>query len=150
MKKLQPKDVINQQLFLNTNCVSLYASTPKDFEKILSEAEEFANKKISERQRRFLFNGIKEEMNAQKIKLKFPIGVFLSEMLYGYVKLPFDVEPLSVVAKSFHIKPLLKLVQRDQCFLMLFFSNKQATLFSGSPTDLQVVEKLSYNSLLKF
>lgn len=148
MKKLRPDIIINHKSMLYLPSVSVYASNYKDFNLVLEEARALANIHLSERQRKYLFSPIDELIGRSSIeKLSYPIGVFLSESLNGYVSLPFEVDPLAVVANSFHLKPLLKLVQREHPFMVLFFTKREAVLFRGSSTELREVEHMRYATL---
>jgi len=60
------------------------------------------------------------------------LAMFLSPEEFSYYCLPFDFEELVVVAKRFHIKPLLPLLSGDGRFYVLALSQNQVRLLQGT------------------
>jgi len=85
------------------------------------------------------------------------LAVFLSWDFFAYYRLPIDLEALAVVARQFHVKPLLPLLTGDGRFYILALSQNmvklyQATRFKidqmsieGLPPNMD--EALGYNNL---
>ncbi|MEG0376257.1 MAG: hypothetical protein RR672_11555 [Raoultibacter sp.] len=55
------------------------------------------------------------------------------------IKLSYPVEPRTIVAKSFHIKPLIKGLQFGSCYYLLSLSKERYDLYRGDVIDLDKV-----------
>lgn len=60
------------------------------------------------------------------------IGLFRKHDSFRILNLPIDVEPLCVVASSFHVKPLIKWQQVDRDFLLVGLEPGKAYIYKGS------------------
>jgi hypothetical protein len=65
-----------------------------------------------------------------------PFAIFLSPQFSGFTLLPFPVKDLAVVADSFHVKPLLKWLQRSQSFFVLKFEHRKAQFLKCSASGI--------------
>jgi len=78
--------------------------------------------------------------------------VFLSGTLFCRYRLPYGLGPLVVVAKQWHIKPLLPLLSGDGQFYVLALSQKQVRLLQGTrhsvdEIDLESIPESLYQAL---
>jgi hypothetical protein len=60
------------------------------------------------------------------------LAVFVSGELFRHYRLPLSVEEQVVVAKGFHVKPLLPLLSGDGRFYLLALSQDEVRLFQGT------------------
>ena len=60
------------------------------------------------------------------------LALFLGEGFSEYYRLPYDFEPLVVVAEDFHIKPLLPIISGDGRFYVLALSQDEVELLQGT------------------
>jgi hypothetical protein len=68
------------------------------------------------------------------------LALFQSPALLATYRLPLSVPELAVVADTFHLKPLLRFLQANQRYLVLALSQKQTTLYAGTPHSLGPVD----------
>lgn len=85
----------------------------------------------------------------QKIikEIKGHVGIFRNEQLFRIVSIPTALSSNSFVATSFHIKPLLKMLQQDRDFLVLGLEQNFAVLFWGNRKSVQKLDTLYYSKL---
>jgi Bacterial archaeo-eukaryotic release factor family 7 len=67
------------------------------------------------------------------------MALFLSPNLFRYYCLPRTFEPLVVVARRFHVKPLLPLLGEIEGYYILALSQHAVRLFQGTHYDLSEV-----------
>jgi hypothetical protein len=82
-------------------------------------------------------------------KMRGNIGVFRKNDLFRCVSLPIEIEETSVVADTFHIKPLLKWAQTDQEFLLIGLKYEGATLYKGTQSDFRKIDEAVYPEALR-
>ena len=70
------------------------------------------------------------------------VGVFRNESDLRIINIPVSVEPICVVADTFHTKPLLRWMQQDQEFLFVYIGNEYANLFWGNMTEFNFIDTL--------
>jgi hypothetical protein len=68
------------------------------------------------------------------------LALFRSSDLLAQYTLPAPVPERLVVADTFHVRPLLRLLQANQRYYVLALSQKQVRLFEGTPFSLDPVE----------
>lgn len=68
------------------------------------------------------------------------LAVFAAPGLFRVYKLPRPVKELSIVAESFHIKPLIRLLQTADYYQVLGVSREKINLFEGNRDVLNEVE----------
>ncbi|SMF26882.1 hypothetical protein [Pseudobacteriovorax antillogorgiicola] len=73
-------------------------------------------------------------------QMKDCLGIFLNERSVRIIRIPFQVNPVLVVATSFHIKPLLKWLQIDRRFLVLGIRDEGLSLYDGTLTNIRKVD----------
>lgn len=71
------------------------------------------------------------------------IGFFRTENWSRTLNLPVQVEPLCIVADTFHTKPLLRWMQQDQEFLLVNIGDEYANLFWGNRSSFEFVDSLA-------
>lgn len=71
------------------------------------------------------------------------LALFHSEKISGYLPLSMEVPELTVVADSFHLKPILKRIQEQERLWVLSLSQKNAQLFRWADGGLELVESVS-------
>lgn len=75
-------------------------------------------------------------------ELKGSVGLFRNESSFRLISIPLPVEQLCIVAKSFHIKPLLRWLQVDRDFLFLDIAEGRAKLYKGNQTHFVFVDSI--------
>jgi hypothetical protein len=68
------------------------------------------------------------------------LAVFRSPDFLAHHSLPASLPERAVVAETFHVRPLLRFLQRNQRYFVLALSQKQVRLYEGTPFSLSPVE----------
>jgi hypothetical protein len=68
------------------------------------------------------------------------LALFRSRGFLAYYSIPLDIDHLTVVADSFHVRPLLRFLQSNQRYFLLNLSLGRASFFKGSAMGLGPVE----------
>lgn len=148
MIKVNPYHVLNFGPKENFPCLSIYASSEQELSHLLGTAEELGLKKYDRKTLGPLFKSVNEFLSKRKRDGDdFPIALFSTQGFAGYSRLPFSAKPLAVVSDSFHIKPLLKWMQREHPFSLLHLKDQEAVLYHGSLSNFEEMERHSYYEL---
>lgn len=75
---------------------------------------------------------------------KSNIGIFRTTDSFRIISIPNEVETITVVASSFHIKPLLRWIQTDREFLLLGIKKDGAFLYRGSNSQVKLVDTVLF------
>ncbi len=75
---------------------------------------------------------------------KSNIGIFRTADSFRIISIPNEVETITVVASSFHIKPLLRWLQTDREFLFLGIKKDAAFLYRGSNSQVKLVDTVLF------
>lgn len=146
--KVNPYHVLNLRPREDFPCLSLYASSERDLVKLMDKAEELGLKEYDAKVLDALLKPIHGFLKKYpKESFASPLALFSSKGFAGYSKLPFQVRPLAVVASSFHVKPLLKWMQREHPFSLLLLNENEAVLHQGSLSHFEEIERLPYLEL---
>lgn len=146
--KVNPYHVLNLSPKENFPCLSLYAESERELISLLGIAEEIGLKKYDAKTLDMLFKPVHGFLKKQQKEFgASPIALFSSKGFAGYSRLPFSAKSLAVVADSFHVKPLLKWMQREHPFSLLRLQEKEAVLFQGSISYFEEIERLPYREL---
>lgn len=87
--------------------------------------------------------------NSSMLKgLKTNIGIFRTTESFRIISIPNEVENITVVASSFHIKPLLRWIQTDREFLLLGVKKDSAFLYRGSNNHIKLVDTVLFPEVL--
>lgn len=65
------------------------------------------------------------------------IGVFRKEKFFRVMSIPIDVSFASIVATSFHVKPLLRWQQMDHTFFIIGLTDQKWSLYQGNQFQLK-------------
>ena len=135
-----------------TWCVSLYMparkagrekrQNPVQFKNLVNEAEgQLRQESIPGKETQKLFGPAHEllRMNDFWLYQSEGLAVFLSSGLFLTYRLPQSFEKLVVVAKRFHLKPLLPFLSRGGHFFLLALSQNEVRLFRGTRTTIKVI-----------
>jgi hypothetical protein len=126
---------------------------------ILSAEDDLKSVLSSEELQKFLDPISKLSQNISFLsQFKKNIALFRTPESFRVLSLPVDVERTSIVATSFHIKPLIRWMQEDLDFFLLginhdqfqiYYGNQQhySLLDSASTKDFLWDEKLNYKSI---
>lgn len=146
MIKVNPYQVINLTPKENFPCLSLYASSERQLMSLIGKAEELGAKKYDATTLDVLFRPIHGFLRKNR-DVRYPLALFSSRGFSGFSRLPFPAKPLAVVAESFHVKPLLKWMQREHPFSLLELREHEAVLYQGSLSHFEEIERLPYREL---
>lgn len=133
-------------------CLSLYMPThrnhpenqqdPVRFKNLLKEAKQsLLQKYSSEETRKFLepVEALSSDANLWN-HTKDGLGVFRSTEKFETVTLPISVEALSIVADSFHTKPIRKYMQSVDRYHLLGLSLHDIKLYEGNRHSLEEID----------
>jgi hypothetical protein len=148
MKKVNPYHVLNLTPSEDFPCLSLYSATERDLASLMGKAEELGLKRYDARTMDLLLRPIHRFLKWEAHDSKnYPLALFVTKGFVGYSRLPFPTKPLAVVSNSFHVKPLLKWMQREHPFALLKLQEKEAVLYQGSLSYFEEIEILPYREL---
>lgn len=74
------------------------------------------------------------------------IGIFRKNNFFRFLSLPIEIEEMSVVANTFHIKPLVKWAQYDQEFILVGLKEDGAVLYKGSQSEFKKLNEVQHSS----
>jgi hypothetical protein len=74
------------------------------------------------------------------------LGIFRTTRNFRILSLPIEVENVSVIATSFHIKPLLKWIRLDKEFLVIGLGQKKAYLYTGTQNSIRLSDTFEVES----
>jgi hypothetical protein len=133
-------------------CISLYQPThravpdslqdPIRYKNLVRDAERELREKFPERQVRSLLERF-EELAGDKtfwMHQRDGLTILASSSTFEVFRLQRPVKELVVVADSFHIKPLLRIVQSAERFQVLALDRQKATLYEGDRDALDEVD----------
>lgn len=145
MKQIKPQDIFKIASPGISTCATVYANTPSELTSLIGEVQRLAQVDLTAKEVAELTAPITFLANSKKWKRKSEsIGVFVTKGFAGYMGLPFEVKNLAVVANSFHVKPLIKWIQREKPFFALKLNADEPTLYQGSLSELRVIEQYQF------
>lgn len=134
-------------------CISIYMPTKKGrerakenstrFKNLLSKTEQLLEKmKISSFELRGLIDPAKKIISDSYFWANQSDGLayFISSEFTRFFRLPLQFEEMALVRKSFHIKPLFKLLSSDSLFYILALSQKNARLLRCTQSTVEEVD----------
>ena len=74
------------------------------------------------------------------------LAMFIAPDFFGAYRLPLQFEPLTIVSRRFHVKPILPLMHDDGPFYVLALSQNEVRLFQGTRN---VIEEIETDQLLE-
>jgi hypothetical protein len=151
--KLLTEKLVQQLLTKNEEpCISLYMPThrshpenqqdPIRYKNLLKEIQTSLLQKYSNDETKEFLTPLEELINDPKIwnKTLEGLAVFSSASVMEIVKLQVSVEPLAIVADSFHTKPLRKYLQSVDRFHVLGLSLHDISFYEGNRHYLTEVD----------
>jgi hypothetical protein len=133
-------------------CLSLYMPThrhhpdnqqdPLRLKNLLNEAEQSLSKKYSSEEIHKFLEPVNKLLNNANFwnHAMDGLGIFRSFDKFEFVKLPISVEALSIVADSFHTKPIRKYLQSVERFHLLGVSLHEIKLYEGNRHSLDEID----------
>jgi hypothetical protein len=145
MKKVYFSKIIETEVNTDLPCVSLYCNSQDEVYDLYQEVNKILQNEGKAKIAKKYFNAIFKVIKNKKLKsTDFPVGFFLNGDTHLLAPLPFQIEKTSVVASSFHIKPLLKWSQRQMAFYVLNIEADSAMIYEGSVTSINLVAKIKF------
>lgn len=65
------------------------------------------------------------------------LAIFISQKVSGYIPLSETVNEMAVVSESFHVKPLLSLLQGQERYFVVSLTTKKAQVFEGNSHGME-------------
>ncbi len=140
-------------------CISIYMPTKKGrerakenstrFKNLLAKAEEqLESWSLEPAEKSNLLDSAKKLISDSYYWANQSEGLayFIADGFSQYYRLPVQFEEMSVVRKTFHIKPLFTLLSSDGQFYILALSQKDARLMRGTQTT---VEEMDLSKLIE-
>lgn len=137
----------------NSTCLTITMNThrmnneaeqdPVRFKNLLKSArEKLQSKNVDELQINQLLQSLEDLKNQPRFWQDQQDGLlfFVSEDLFQYVKLPFDVKSDVYLNDHFYILPLLRLNQQDQEYFVLTLSKNSVRLLRAGRSKIEEVE----------
>ena len=148
MKKVYYSKVINAQINTDFPAVSLYCNSQDEIYESFLEVQKIlvaeGKNKIAKKYSNAIFRFVK----VKKLKATdYPVAFFLNGDQHCWTTLPFQVTRSSVVANSFHIKPLLKWAQREMGFSALHMTTDSVYLYEGSVATFSLMNELNIKNI---
>lgn len=140
MKRTRPYRILEESKKANSSCFSIYADSREHYREQIARLQNVCSADLDTSQIRAAVAPFAE---AEKLFSKIPtgtsLGIFVNRHFSGFVLLPFKTRNLAVAATSFHIKPLVKWIQHQKPFALLYLEYDKVRLYEGSQTDLQLI-----------
>ncbi|HEX4926282.1 MAG TPA: hypothetical protein VFV50_19465, partial [Bdellovibrionales bacterium] len=146
---LESKNGLHLSVYLEKDDPRL--SIDRQVSDALQAAEEFLRPVVSpEDLRRFLdpVEGLLGDARLLR-QVDGNVGLFRTFDSFRMLRLPVDVERITVVADTFHVKPLLKWKQIDREFLLVGVEAGHASLYQGSLHALRYVDSVQLGDIAK-
>lgn len=151
MKRVSPRSLIQSRPLAVSLCISIYAKDRSSLLEGLEEAKLIASKDHESHVVGRAFSKIDEWLEPETLdRLKYPVALFASPGFAGFTNLPEIPMNLAVVATSFHIKPLLKWLQRERAFFVLSFEMTGVQLYQAGLTHMKAIERIDYDPRYTF
>jgi hypothetical protein len=152
MDLINKKDLKNLMGVKKSWCISLYMPTrragrekrqnPILFKNLVKKAEDqLLQAGIPEKERQKFMKPAQEILGIHSFwqHQSDGLAVFLSSGLFLTYRFPERFEELVVVARRFHLKPLLPLLSRGKYFYVLALSQNEVRLFRGTRYSMNIV-----------
>lgn len=147
MKRVKPQDLFQRSIFGQSNCISIYTNDLKNLENQIQEIRKLASGDLSQNELNILLDPIRDFRESKKWKsLKAPAAFFVSRNFAGYLQLPFPTKDLAVAALSFHVKPLIKWLEREKPFFVIQVREPEILLFQGNFQGLNLLQRFDFDS----
>jgi hypothetical protein len=152
MRQLTSSQIHDLMTFHEPPCISLYQFTnrhrpdnqqdPIRYKNLIRELESSLGRRYPARQTDTIME------NFRKLEGDTPfwnhrtegLAVFASPALFEVIELQLTVPELVIVADSFHIKPLLRIIQTTDRYQILCLNRHSASLYEGNRYALDLVE----------
>lgn len=147
-KKISLKPILESNSGLHLTCYIPKSTnaleTKIQIKKMADEARSYLKAILSnDLIEKFLAPLIKiSESEKHLVHMKGNLGFFRDWSSFRVINLPKPVEPLCVVATSYHVKPLLEWMQSDQEFLLLGVDENHYHLYFANRTQVQHVDSV--------
>ena len=82
--------------------------------------------------------------DSQWNQIKGNIGIFRNRGMFHVLSVPNDIESGFHIATTFHVKPLLRLLQAEQEFLLVGFVKNSAHLYFGCEKSFRFVDSVLF------
>lgn len=143
MKRVNPLTMIQSRPLASSLCVSIYADDARSLIEGIESAREIAQRDHPLGLVDKAFASVDEWARSSNVeKLRYPVAVFAAPGFSGLTYLPSIAKNLSVVSTSFHVKPLLKWLQREKSFVVIRLESKGTQFYQGSVTAMRAVDRL--------
>ncbi len=76
--------------------------------------------------------------------LRYNVGIFRTENSFRMINVPVEVQHLTIVADSFHVKPLLKWIQTAKKFAWIDFREQDCRVFVGDERQIKLLDTFTY------
>ncbi len=145
MKKIKPQDIFKVSTPGISTCLSIYVNHPSEIASQIEEVERVSAVDLDLKAIENLLAPIKYLMSTKKWILNDkPLGIFVTQGFAGFTVLPFETKPISVVANSFHVKPLLRWMQNEKPFSVLHFEVDRAYLYLATASEIRLHDEILF------
>jgi hypothetical protein len=148
MKKILPKELMQAIVPGTQTCISVYINKKTDLSSALEEIHRVVGNDIPQEEFNKLIYPLENfyALVPDELRTNLPLGVFITKNFAGYCQLPFEVKTIAAVAKSFHVKPLIKLMQKDRTYLLLQIDNHKVSHYTGDLSKLTHHETILFHN----
>jgi len=148
MRTIAPQQLVHHRIPKGALCLSIYANSIDDLKLKLRQCRTKAAAERGQPKVEQLFRPVRKLIaGLENEPVEFPMGVFVTQGLSCKMKMPIEVQSLGVLAESFHVKPLLKWMQREHPFSLLLLEETKATLYQGTLSTFKEEEVVTYKEL---
>ena len=124
-----------------------------DLDNAVSEAEHLLSKELTSKELSSFLAPVKRLSKDQHIlseKRQGGWALFRSNKIFRLLRIPTSLKNVSVVANSFHIKPMLMWQQNKEENYILSLSTDEASLYESLYGELRLIDTLSLKNILDF
>lgn len=148
MKKVYYSKVIEAQINAEFPAVSLYCNSQDEVYDSFLEVQKILVAEGKNKIAKKYLNAIFRLVKVKKLRTTdYPVAFFLNGDSHYWTTLPFQVTRSSVVASSFHVKPLLKWTQREMGFSALHMTADSVQLYEGSMASFSLMNELNVKKI---
>ena len=132
-------------------CLSMYVSTEephknshlirKKWQETIDEADSRINQKYTKHRARFLLEPLRSmpELLSKPPPDTKGVALFRSFTTAGFYPIKESTPQLMAVSDTFHLKPLLKLIQQQERYFALALNQRRVSLYQGSASGSRLV-----------
>lgn len=147
-KKVTLKSILESQKGVHLTAYIVHSADIEDIKRqidhVIVEAKETLMNVFNQDQLKKFLEPLEGLIQNKAIlsQLNNNFGIFRSESIFRIVNIPVEINFDSIIATSFHVKPILKWIQGDEDFIYIHLENDLARIIWANQFSQKVVESI--------